>query len=641
MKNPHEPVFEILRAAAASESTEDFWNSVLETILSITGATATAVFAAEDGHWNEQASRDSATGSSETSGKPPLELLSEVADTGRPSLSQGWSAIRIRSGYGASGQAKTPIVISIRDSDWNQLEPAALAKISESLQSGLRIVREHSSVRRRADRLQAILDISQDWNQATKIPELLEEIANAATRLMDAERATIFLWDRPQKMLIGRPALGVDDNELHIPDNTGVVGKVIRDGQPRRASNEDKSSVRDSISGDVDAMLNFQTNNLVCVPLVNRLGKTTGAFELINRTSGNFTREDEVDLAEFATLAAAAIEACQNYQELISSRGNIESGQPESRLIGDSAAMGDIRERISRVAKSDLAVMVLGENGTGKDVASRMVHEQSDRSNNTYLAINCAAISGTLLESELFGHEKGAFTDANEARAGKFETANGGTLFLDEVAELSTSAQAKLLRALEEKTIVRVGGMEPIAADVRVIAATNQDLPAMVRAREFREDLFFRLNVVTIVMPPLRERADDIGQLAQHFLAEYCTAAKRDVPKFSPKADELLRNHKWPGNVRELRNLMERIAYLSPEPVIDANALMLSSDSISANVAENLPLTEATKQFQIEYIQHQIQLASGNMTAAAKRLGLHRSNLYRKMNQLGINTEED
>ncbi len=641
MTNPHELIFEILRASAVSESPEAFWTDVLKAIQSATGSSAAAVFAAVDGSWQQHTGSDTASGTTASTNKPPLDLLSEVADSGQTANSQNWSAIRIRSGGKPQGQSETPTVVAVLNGDWNELDTETLTRIVESLQHGLRLVQQNHIVARKADRLQAIIDLSRDWNQKSNIPDLLEEIASAASRLMGSERATIFLWDRSTKSLVGRPALGVENNELHIPDNTGVVGQVIRDGRPRRAASNDTTSVRDTISEDVDEMLDFQTRNLVCVPLNNRRGKTIGAFELINRIAGNFTSQDEIDLAEFATLAAAAIEDCQNYQELLSNQKSTEPAGQESKLIGDSPAMDEIRDRIARVAKSELAVMVLGENGTGKDVASRMIHEQSGRAGNAYLAVNCAAISGTLLESELFGHEKGAFTDATESRAGKFEAADGGTLFLDEVAELSTGAQAKLLRVLEEKTIVRVGGMDPISADVRVVAATNQDLPAKVRAREFREDLFFRLNVVTIMMPPLRDRVNDIDQLANHFLAEFCTAANRDIPEFSTKAGELLKNHKWPGNVRELRNLMERIAYLCPDSVIDAEALMLSSESISTNVAENLPLTEATKRFQVEYIEHQIQMANGNMTAAAKRLGLHRSNLYRKMNQLGLSTDDD
>ena len=208
-------------------------------------------------------------------------------------------------------------------------------------------------------------------------------------------------------------------------------------------------------------------------------------------------------------------------------------------------------------------MLLLGENGTGKEVVARSIHFGSRRRKHPFIAVNCAALTETLLESELFGHEKGAFTDAHEARAGKFELASGGTLFLDEIGDMSLAGQAKLLRVLEEKTIVRVGGSKPIHTDVRVLAATNQKLAELVRAKRFREDLYFRLNVVTLELPPLRERGDDIMLLAEHFLQQFCRRAGRRVPKFTAAARKRLESHTWPGNVRELRNLMERLAYLS------------------------------------------------------------------------------
>jgi len=248
------------------------------------------------------------------------------------------------------------------------------------------------------------------------------------------------------------------------------------------------------------------------------------------------------------------------------------------------------------------------------------------------------------LESELFGHEKGAFTDAHEARPGKFELASGGTLFLDEIGEMSLSGQAKLLRVIEEKVVVRVGGSRPIHTDARVVAATNKNLAQRVREGAFREDLFFRLNVVTLELPPLRERGEDILLLAEHFLRDFCVKARRKAPKFSAAARKRLLAHSWPGNVRELRNLMERLAYLSQGDKIDADelAFILAPNAQTPAISSmDLPLTEATRQFQVEYISKHIEAARGNMTDAAARLGLHRSNLYRKMRQLEMKTGDE
>ena len=272
------------------------------------------------------------------------------------------------------------------------------------------------------------------------------------------------------------------------------------------------------------------------------------------------------------------------------------------------------------------------------------MHYRSQRRTAPFVAVNCAALTETLLESELFGHEKGAFTDAHESRAGRFEIATGGTLFLDEIGDMSLSGQAKLLRALEEKTVVRVGGSTPIHTDVRVLAATNQNLVELLETRRFREDLYFRLNVVSVELPPLRERGDDIVLLAEHFLTGYCRNIGKVPPKFTIAARKRLAAHLWPGNVRELRNLMERLAYLSPTETIDADelAFILSPRKESIGlIAEDLALNDATHEFQRSYIRKTIQRTLGNVSEAAKMLGVHRSNLYRKMRQLGMETGDE
>jgi len=247
-----------------------------------------------------------------------------------------------------------------------------------------------------------------------------------------------------------------------------------------------------------------------------------------------------------------------------------------------------------------------------------------------------------LAESELFGHEKGAFTDAHEARAGKFELAAQGTLFLDEIGDLSLGGQAKLLRVLEEKVLVRVGGSKPIHTDARVIAATNQNLAEMVREKKFREDLYFRLNVVTLELPPLRNRSEDILLLANHFTTEFCARARRPALEFSPAARQRLETHAWPGNVRELRNIVERLAYLSSANRVECEDLAFilaptARPTAALEMAVDRALAQATDEFQVEYIKRAIKSCDGNMSEAANRLGLHRSNLYRKMRQLGMN----
>jgi DNA-binding NtrC family response regulator len=350
-------------------------------------------------------------------------------------------------------------------------------------------------------------------------------------------------------------------------------------------------------------------------------------------------------LLELAAHAAVALEGTQHFEEIVSKHQQlVEQAAEGVRMVGNSPAIEAVRSTARRIADTDLAILILGENGTGKEVVARSIHYLSRRRDQPFIAVNCAALAETLLESELFGHEKGAFTDARETRQGKFELASGGTLLLDEIGDMSLSGQAKLLRVLEDKTVVRVGGSTPIHTEVRILAATNQDLATMVREKRFREDLFFRLNVVSLELPALRDRGDDVLLLAEHFLRDFCTAMGRKPPKFSPAARKRMLAHRWPGNVRELRNLTERIAYLTTGEVVEVEDLAFV-DSGAAEAAEQTlmegALSEATRSFQRQYIQRTIDASRGNMSHAARRLGLHRSNLYRKMRQLGMATGED
>ncbi len=513
------------------------------------------------------------------------------------------------------------------------------SNLSPFLRLALAAVRRRAAQDRRLRRLEAILKIASQWNQTREVEPLLVEMAEAATRLLGADRASIFLWDRPNHTLVGRPALGLPDGELRIPDDRGVVGEVIRTGQPRRV---DAAVEPDAVDRKVDAQLRYQTRTVLCVPLRGRSGELFGAFETINKLSGTFTPEDEAALGELAAHAAVALENARDRQQLLAAnRQMAQEAADKVRLIGRSPAIEALRSIIQRVAQTDLAVLVLGENGTGKEVVAQSIHYLSRRRDQPFVAVNCAAIPETLAESELFGHEKGAFTDAREMRQGKFELAAGGTLFLDEIAELSLACQAKLLRVIEEKLLVRVGGSNPIHTDARLLAASNQNLADMVRAKRFREDLYFRLNVVTVDLPPLGQRGDDVLLLAEHFLDDFCRRARRKTPQLSAAARRRLMEHPWPGNVRELRNLMERLAYLSAGERIEAEdlAFILSPRGQTPLVADlGQSLADATGRFQAEYIRRQVNGSGGNMSLAAARLGLHRSNLYRKMRQLGMDT---
>ncbi|HWA97023.1 MAG TPA: sigma-54-dependent Fis family transcriptional regulator [Pirellulales bacterium] len=585
-----------------------------------------AIVGLESGHWNVVA--EVGVGPS-----LPESLLREALDGETTRSAHGWLAVPLRE-HAAGGELLVLHGAAV------ETEPLARG-IAPVVGQAIDAARERQRCEQQINRLRTILEIAAQWSQAREMQPLLVQMAEAATRMLRADRASIFLWDKPNHVLVGRPALGVDGGELRVPDNEGVVGHVVRSGQPVRI---DAGVDQASISRRADERTGYSTRTLVCVPLRSRKGEMLGAFEALNKLAGNFTADDEQALVELAAHASIALENTQERQRLIESRRQITAEAAQRvQLIGRSPAMEALRSTIGRVAPTELAVLILGENGTGKEVVSQSIHYFSNRRDQPFIAVNCAALTETLLESELFGHEKGAFTDAHESRPGKFELASGGTLFLDEIGDLSPGGQAKLLRVLEEKVVVRVGGSKSIHTDARVIAATNQDLAEMVRQKRFRQDLYFRINVVSIVIPPLRERSEDILPLAEHFLANFCRQARRPLLEISPAARTRLESHSWPGNVRELRNVMERLAYLSASSSIEADDLtfLLAGPSQAVpTIASDLKLNDATNQFQIEYIEQAIKQAGNNMSQAAEALGLHRSNLYRKMRQLGMTVAE-
>ena len=599
----------------------------LEMLSAIAGGDYIALTVATAGRWIVTA---------ESGGNQPLplDLMAEALDREALTCRGDWLAVPLETRQAVAEM----LVVHGTNVAQSPAASTAIGYLSAALYEGLAAIRSRALARRRAGRLEAMLEMSSRWNATREVQPLLNQMAEAATRLFGADRASIFLWDRPNHILVGRPALGVKDNELRIPDDRGVVGRVIQTGQPYRA---DATVGAALIDHQVDAQLGYRTRTLLCVPLRGASGELFGAFELINKLEGNFSDEDQEALVELSSLAAIALENAQDRQDLLSiNRRIVQEAAQGVRLIGESPAIVALRSVIRRVADTDLAVLILGENGTGKEIVAQSIHYGSRRAERPFVALNCAAIPENLAESELFGHEKGAFTDAHEARAGKFELASGGTLFLDEIGDLSLGGQAKLLRVLEEKVLTRVGGSLPIHTDARVIAATNQSLAEMVRQKRFREDLYFRLNVVTLDVPPLRDRREDIMLLAQHFLNDFCKKARRRVPQFMAAAQKRLESHLWPGNVRELRNLMERLAYLSTEDRVQVEdlAFALSPRGETPLLGDmDQSLASATDQFQIECIRRSIQRAGGNMSEAAHQLGLHRSNLYRKMRQLGMN----
>jgi DNA-binding NtrC family response regulator len=365
----------------------------------------------------------------------------------------------------------------------------------------------------------------------------------------------------------------------------------------------------------------------------------TTAVEAMKRGAADYvTKPFEVDALRIKIRRLLEQGALEREVERL--RDEVSGRAQLGDMVGRSTPMQELFRAIERVARSKASVLIRGESGTGKELVARALHDLGPRSEGSFVAVNCAAIPDTLLESELFGHERGAFTDAREQRIGRFEAASGGTLFLDEVGEIAPAVQAKLLRALQERVIERLGGAQPIPVDVRIVAATNRDLEASIQAGEFRSDLYYRINVVPLAIPPLRQRREDIPLLTQHVLARISSESGRGKLSLAPEAAELLQGYAWPGNVRELENAIERAAALSdrdelqvadlPEVVVEGARMATLGEQVRAG---RLGFDEAVARFESELLREALEASGGNQTRAAAQLGITRRQLKLKMDR--------
>ncbi|MBI5701661.1 sigma-54-dependent Fis family transcriptional regulator [Candidatus Saganbacteria bacterium] len=337
------------------------------------------------------------------------------------------------------------------------------------------------------------------------------------------------------------------------------------------------------------------------------------------------------DIATISTLVEKITEKKALLKENLYLKEEIHKKFQFEKIIGNSPAMREIFSLISQISRNDSTILIQGESGTGKELVARAIHNTSGRVNKLFVPVNCAAIPENLLESELFGHEKGAFTGAFDRKLGKFEIAEGGTLFLDEIGSLPLSMQGKLLRALQEKEIERVGGSKPIPTDVRIISATNTDLNRAVLDDKFRKDLYYRLNVIPIIVPPLKDRREDITFLVEHFLSYYNNEFGKNIKGFSESAMGALYNYDWPGNVRELQNLVERVTALSKTDIIEVNRLpkeIVSRESDSViDISSDLDFKKASMKFEAAFIKRVLEKAKGRKSKAAELMGIHRNTL--------------
>ncbi len=454
--------------------------------------------------------------------------------------------------------------------------------------------------------LGALARLADDGRTATTRREVAEIASRILREALGARRAAVYRQDREQ-LFAELGASGVAETTRISRE---VCAQVLRDDTAVVAGDAGNELII-APAGSADLVVisgPAMATSAAALELVACAGRMVGAL---------------LEVVSHRELAARTVQALRERVR-------------EPSVTSGSAASRELDIQVRRIAGSDATVLVLGESGVGKEVCAGRLHRTSKRSAGPFVGVNCAAIALTLIESELFGHERGAFTGAADRRIGRFEQADGGTLFLDEIGELDLRSQAKLLRILEERRFERVGGTQTIAVDVRVVAATNRDLSAEVSAGAFRADLFHRLNVLVIEVPPLRARADDIIALAMEFLDESASRAGRDAPALTDDAVALLRAHLWPGNIRELRNVMERAVVLVAEDVLDAKALRphLRSTAIAPapSPGGTLPLEALEK----KAIVDALAATNGNKTRAAAMLGIDRTGLYKKLRRFGL-----
>lgn len=488
--------------------------------------------------------------------------------------------------------------------------------------------------KRKLLQLEALHDVGRALNTLRPEQELLEELLLRAIALVDAE------W-----------GLAVTVDESLAPVHVFTVG-IEREAIPDRLMAEKPMrralAMRSAISTDAAPLARGRSGSMVVAPMIagERVIGTmaVGGKERRGAKAGAFDEDDLRFLESLAAIGAAAVDNTRNFHRLELVRASLEDENRSLKarmlreysdrlMIGDSAAMQGVIDLVARVAGSHANVLIRGESGTGKEMVARLIHGNSPRNDRPFVAINCAALPETLLESELFGIERGVATGV-EARPGKFELANGGTVFLDEIGDIPVTLQAKLLRVLQEREIEKLGGRRRIPVDVRILAATHRPLETMIEQGEFRQDLYYRLRVVEIFLPPLRDRKEDIPKLVRYFLDKYGKREGLGGVRISQEALQKLLRYSFPGNVRELENVIEGALAVAVDPVIDADVLLLPASGaggLEGGLAEDLP---ELRELERRYIARVLEHTGGNMSQAAKILGVNRKTLYRRREEL-------
>ncbi len=468
--------------------------------------------------------------------------------------------------------------------------------------------------------------------------QLLKAMVERVQAELEAERGTLFLIDSETGDLVSRVAELPELKEIRLPPGKGVAGHVARTGEVVRLPDAPRD---ERFFPGIDERTGFVTRSMLAAPLRDRSGAIRGVLQMLNRRGGEFSEADERRLVELAAQVAEALEHTSLRAASGQAPGVLLDG-PFNHVIGESQAMRALYERMLAAAGTEATVLLRGESGTGKTLVARAIHENSERRTGPLVHVDCVALPAGLIESELFGHERGAFTGADQRVEGKFERAEGGTLFLDEIGDLPLGLQGKLLRFLQDHTFERLGGRGALEADVRVISATHADLEAAVESGAFRRDLYYRLRVVELTVPPLRARGPrDTGLLAEHFLGVYARRHRRPARALSDAARHRLQAHAWPGNVRELEHCIESAVVLCREEVLDVRHLSLPPGGDDEPTAEEraplgaraagYPLGTPLAEVEFDHIRRTLEACQGNRSEAARLLGIGRNTLARKL----------
>ncbi|MFA7566658.1 MAG: sigma 54-interacting transcriptional regulator [Alkalispirochaeta sp.] len=497
------------------------------------------------------------------------------------------------------------------------------------------------------DRFRTLIEINALINSDfSDLRAVLQRIVESATRLTEGEASSLLLVNPENNKLYFEISLGSKGPQMQqfsLEMGEGVAGWVAQHNRSVIVNDTDEDPRH---KRDIARQIGFPASSILAVPMRVK-ERCIGVIEILNKQNNKNFGEDDLQWLEiFANQAAIAIQNARDFQrvrkevDLLQDRVNTDKGYHS--LIWASPAIGELLQLVERIAPTDSTVLILGESGVGKELIAEQVHLKSNRVGQPFVRVNCAALPATLLESELFGHVKGAFTDAIQDRRGRFELADGGTIFLDEIGDLPLPLQAKMLRVIQEKTFERLGASESISVDVRIIAATNKDIERLVEQGEFRSDLYYRLNVLPLTIPPLRRRPEDIPELANFFLKRFSRETNKHILGFSEDALESLLSYQWPGNIRELENAVERAVVISQhDRIFPEDLLIHHGPSADHRQYQGKSMKESINLFKKQFIREALNRHNGNHTETAKELDIQRSYLSKLVKDLNISRKGD